>query len=130
MKEYQVAIEQGTKYEIVIKGYKCGQDYSFTICGGESHHIGAVALACVRPFDPKLGRNSSSVSVITAHDHKDDEVAREMASFFANALGCRVSVSAGIHIDNAQIDEIKRLLVNCRQGFEQLLQQIQKNNEV
>ncbi len=128
MKEYQVVVDKDSRYEIIIKGYRCGEDYSFTICGGELHHIGAVALGCVRPYDPILGRNSSSVSVITAHNHKEDEVAREMANLFANELNCRVSVSAGIHIDNATIDELKILLSNCRKAFAMLLQDIKGSN--
>ncbi len=127
MQEYQAIVAKGTKYEISIKGYKCGKDYSLTICGGEKFHIGAVALGCVYSYQKSEGHNSASVSVISVQNHKDDFIAREIADVFAREFACMVTVTAGIHVDKASPKEVQILLENSRKAYNELKEIIKKD---
>lgn len=88
---------------------RCGRDLALAVCGGCAHHVGAVALA--QPEDDPV--RQATVSVLAAYGHRDDEVARHMAKRIAGALGVTVSVSAGIHIDDASTAEIAAIVTAC-----------------
>ena len=60
------------------------------------------------------GEPSASASVLCVTGHKEDELARDTALRFAARMGCRVLVSAGLHIDRAGENDIALLLGNCR----------------
>lgn len=94
---------------IVAHVNRCGNDLALTVCGGSAHHVGAVALA--QPEDDPV--RQATVSVIAAYGHRDDEVARRIAKRLAGALHCSVSVSAGIHIDDATLPEIQQIVQAC-----------------
>jgi hypothetical protein len=89
----------------------CGRDVSVTICGG-AEHIGAVALGIARPSLRDPEKTSASVSVICVTGHRDDELARAAADYFAATYNCVASVSVGIHIDDASADDIERIMDN------------------
>lgn len=97
-----------------------GDDLVVTICGGSGHHVGAVAIGIPRPSlsDPK--NVSASVSVFCVTGHKDDLPARRAAELLASSLNCVVSVSVGIHVDDAGAEDIARLKGN----FEKLLKSL------
>jgi hypothetical protein len=100
----------------------CGCDVSVAICGGTRPHIGAGALAVPRPGLRDPEKTSASASVICVVGHKEDLLAKNAAEQLAAAFGRRVSVCAGLHIDQATDEDIKLLQHNC----ELLLQMIQK----
>ncbi|MEG1824674.1 MAG: hypothetical protein RR501_07840 [Cloacibacillus sp.] len=85
----------------------CGNDLNLCICGGSAPHIGAVAFAAAAPG--RGGAASACVSSICAAGHRDDELARSAARMTAAALNCRVTVSAGVHIDDASPKEIEEI---------------------
>ncbi|MDR3276071.1 MAG: hypothetical protein LBT11_02480 [Treponema sp.] len=89
----------------------CGRDISVTICGG-AEHIGAVALGIARPSLRDPEKTSASVSVICVTGHKDDELARVAADYFAATYNCVVSTSVGIHVDEAGADHLERIIDN------------------
>jgi hypothetical protein len=86
-----------------------GADLAVLISGGDSPHIGAVALGIPRPSLRNAGRRSASVSLITVTGHKDDEVVRKGAGKLAAALGVLVTVSCGIHVNNMSAPELKNI---------------------
>ena len=96
---------------IVAQVNQCGNDLALTVCGGSSHHVGAVALA--QPEDDPV--RQATVSVLAAYGHRDDEVARRLSKRLAGALGCTISASVGIHIDDATSDEIAAIVHACDQ---------------
>ena len=96
---------------IVAQVNRCGNDLALSVCGGSLHHVGAVALAQSED-DPV---RQATVSVLAAYGHRDDEVARRLAKRLAGSLGCTVSASVGIHIDDASPDEIATIVNACDQ---------------
>lgn len=99
-------------YRVEIAVALCGPDISLTVGGGDAYHIGAAALAVPRPSLADPAAPSASASVICVTAHKEDELARAAALELATEFGCRVTVSAGIHVDDATADDIKLLLGN------------------
>jgi gallate decarboxylase subunit D len=124
MDSYQVSVAPQTLYGIELTAVVCSTDYCVTICGGSRYHVGATALGYARAGGDCLPGTSATVSVLCAPGHRDDEVARWAARYLATELGCNVSVTAGVHIDGATVDDIQILLANCKDACKRLLQLI------
>ncbi len=101
-----------------------GKDLVVGICGGEKPHIGALAVSEPRPSRNKPGVTSSTSSVITLYGHKDDIVARETADNLARETNRIVTVTAGIHVENATKKEIETLLENSRRLTKKIIKKI------
>lgn len=99
-------------YRIEADVLICGRDISAAICGGDTPHIGAVALASPRMSLADKEKTSASASVICVTGHKEDELARAAALKLAARFSCQTTVVAGIHIDDATGDDIKVLWKN------------------
>lgn len=107
MKHFFAEAGQGTKYHIIAEAVRCGNDFNISIIGGSAPHVGAVSLAVYEPI-----RDSATVSTMTVHTHRDDFVTSMAAKEFSRALKCTVSVSAGIHIEDATGEDISILQAN------------------
>lgn len=101
-----------------------GDDLVVGIGGGERPHIGALAVAEPRPSRAKPDVISSTSSVITLLGHKDDIVAREAADSLASETNRVVTVTAGIHVENATKKEIETLLANSRRVIQKIIKRI------
>lgn len=111
----QLSFEAGEGvYRVEATVTLCGSDLSVCLCGGDTPHIGAVALASPRMSLADKEKPSASASVICVTGHKEDELAREAALDLSTLYRCQVVVSAGIHIDNATGDDIKVLWKNYK----------------
>lgn len=93
-----------------------GRDLCVSVTGGTGSHIGAVSLAVYEPQ-----RDSATVSTVTVHTHRDDAVAARFAKEISREMKCTVSVSAGLHIDNAGKDEIAGLWENSLKCCEKII---------
>jgi len=93
--------------------------------GGDSPHVGALALSLPRPSRAGGGRISCSTSVITLTGHKDDEVAKPTAEEIAKACNQPVAVVAGLHVDNPGIETIAALVDNCRQVVQMFINDLE-----
>lgn len=91
-------------YLVEASAIYLGKDISICIGGGTKPHIGAVSLAVYEPV-----RNSATVSTVTVHTHRDDAVAAYFAKIISREMKCTVSVSAGLHVDDATDDDIRKL---------------------
>ena len=96
-------IESKGSYEVTARIDWLGNDLVVNLTGGESH-VGTVAVAWAG-HDP---------SVIALPGHKEDIPAREMAEGLSRALGCTVTVVAGMHWDNIDDEGITTVLTLCR----------------
>jgi len=87
---------------------------SVNLLGGDAPHIGAVAVAIPRASVARPARRSATTSVLALVGHKDDELARSMASDLARRLGITVVVTAGVHVPRARSSDIAAVLRNAR----------------
>ncbi|MEN6603836.1 MAG: proteasome assembly chaperone 4 family protein [Bryobacteraceae bacterium] len=83
-----------------------GNDLCLVITGGDRPHLGAVALAQVRPSLEDSMKVSASTSVLTVPGHKEDLLARSAAQSLAARLNRTVVVCCGIHVDAILTDEL------------------------
>ncbi len=86
---------------------------SVNCLGGEVPHIGAVAIGVSRPSLARPSRRSATTSVFALTGHKDDELARSMASELARCLGVTAVVVAGVHLARAKPSDIAAVLRNA-----------------
>lgn len=124
MRERQCSAGDGP-HQVTAACLFLGQDLCMAFGGGTRPHIGATALASPRPSLEGKGKSSASASVLCVPGHKEDLLARALALEAAARLGCRVSVSVGLHIDNAGKEDIALLQENCMLAFERLLEAIE-----
>ena len=87
---------------------------SVNLLGGDAPHIGAVAVAIPRASLARPARRSATTSVFALVGHKDDELARFMASDLARHLGITVVVTAGVHLRRARSSDIAAVLRNAK----------------
>ena len=103
-----VTLSEGDKpYTVTACVVLCGKDIAVVIGGGEASHIAAEI--------------SASASVLCRLGHKDDLPAREAALRLASKFNTNVAVTAGLHIDDADSDDIAKLQHN----FQQILEAIE-----
>lgn len=97
-----------TSGDVTARALRCGNDITVAVCGGTEYHVGAVSLAQYEP-----NRDSATISTLTAYTHRDDAVAARFAKELSRRFKCNVSVTAGIHIDNAHTEQINGLMDSC-----------------
>lgn len=108
------------EYLLEATAVRCGDDLTVVIGGGERQHIGAVAVGVPRPSLQNANMVSSSASVICLTAHKEDMLARSAALLLARLTEHTVTVTVGLHIDDASVEAIAVLEKN----FKELLEQI------
>ncbi len=117
----KIVVDENTRYKMELIAIKCNNDYSITICGGEKYHVGAVAVASPHESIADDSKISATVSSVCLPKHKDDEIARIVAKKISSTFNCNVSVSAGVHINNATSDELQILLNNANKLCEKFI---------
>ena len=121
--EFSIKTDEG-KYDLEAHVRFIGQDLLVAIWGGEKPHIGAVSIAQPRPSlkDPMI--TSSTASVFCLLGHKEDELAKAAAEILSAALNTNVIVTAGIHWDNIDQNDIGKVIQNSDILLELILQKI------
>ena len=100
---------------VEARAYYLGDDIVVSVGGGTQYHIGAVSIAV---FEPE--RDSATVSTLCVYSHRDDSISAFFAKKISREMKCTVSVSAGIHVDNAdenQIELLSKLSRECCDGI-------------
>lgn len=77
-----------------------GEDLVIAVGGGGRPHVGCVVLAQPRPSKARPGGWSASCSVLTIPPHKEEPIARGIATRVAESSGRVTVVTAGVHDDN------------------------------
>ena len=108
------------RFRVEAELTRCGADLLARVTGGETPHVGAVALA---QYEPE--RRSATVSVLTAYGHRDNAVAARFAKALAAAGKCNAAACAGLHVDGAGPEEIALLRQNSETCLAQLLDALQ-----
>lgn len=94
---------------------------SVNLLGGDTPHVGAVAVAIPRASHARSAQWSSTTSVLAVVGHKDDELARAMASDLARRLAVTAVVTAGVHLRRAQPSDIVTIRRNARAAAKAIL---------
>lgn len=90
--------ESGRRVEAQIT--VVGEDLVIAVGGGEKPHVGCVVLAQPCPSKARPVGWSASCSVLTIPPHKEEPIARGIATRLAEAFGRVTVVTAGVHDDN------------------------------
>lgn len=109
-------------YAVEARAFRLGQDIVVYVGGGTEPHIGAVSLAVYEPL-----RDSATVSTVTVHTHRDDAVAAYFAKTISREMKCTVTVSAGLHVDNAAERDIKCLWNNSVECCKAIIEAIRQD---
>lgn len=109
------------KHKITLRMCNTKDGWVGYLSGGQLPHVGGVVLAV-----PKLSEtarsNRCNAWVVPVPDHKDVEVALPLAIRICETLNEVVSLTAGIHIDNATNDDIRVLVSNCHLAGDKFLE--------
>jgi gallate decarboxylase subunit D len=97
---------------------------SVNLLGGDTPHIGAVAVAIPRASRARPGRRSATTSVFALVGHKDDELARSMASDLARHLAITAVVTAGVHLRQARPSDIAAVVRNAMDAVKAILARV------
>ena len=90
------------------------------LTGGESPHVGGVVLAVPRPS--LTGHGTSCDCWLTpVPGHLDLDLAVPIAKAICKATGVPVSITAGLHMDNATGGDIETFSANCAAAGEEML---------
>lgn len=89
-----------------------GRDILLLVTGGEAH-VGAVAV-----WDSRQKGNPATVNELPGH--REGPLAVECAEILGRAWGRTVAAVVGIHQDKATREEIDAIVVNVRQGVQEL----------
>ena len=116
---HQISCGEG-RFQVTVSAIKTDEGIAVIITGGSKSHVGAVVLSSPRPSLTGEGASCDSW-IIPLPGHKDDIIAKELAETLCRQLQVPVSVTAGVHIDNADNNELKLLCKNCLNAGEQLL---------
>lgn len=109
--------------QVYVQACFLGSDLTVIITAGKAH-VGAIALAvpCAHNAEGVL----ASCSVVTAPGHRDNIPAETAALKLCKALHCNVSVTAGLHIDQASKEEIMTLVDNSTKAVDILISKIKE----
>ena len=96
------------KYKVFLEKKELDNDLIFILGGGEKSHIGGVVIC-----EPKKKPN-----VIKLGTHHDYIVLTPIAERACEKYNKTVVAIGGIHIDNAEKEEIDQILKNCKELLE------------
>lgn len=105
-----------------------GNGLAVFISGGERPHLGGVALASPGAEIDGEQLSSCDLWTLTVPGHKDAQLAQKIAKKLCTALGEPVSVSLGVHIEHATMDEIKLLCDNVEAAADLFLKEYLKKD--
>ena len=96
-----IVSEDSSDITITLEIFDSGRGLCCYLFGGDSPHVGGVVLATPRPSLRDSEEMSADISSLTVSGHLDNEVGVRIAKTLSKALGVPVSVTSGIHVDNA-----------------------------
>ena len=106
------------------------EDVVIELTGGDRPHIGAVALAQIRPSLKNPSEVSATASVLTCLGHQEDDLAKGMASRIAKRAKINTVVICGIHLDDISETEIQDVLNGATLLEEEILRWIEEQKIV
>jgi len=120
IKKMEIHYGEG-KYSVTLLATATGNGFIIQLLGGEQPHVGAVILSIPRPSLADPAKTSCNSTVVPMLGHKDDELARPVAEEIARRCNQPVVLVAGVHVDNASTEDIKKLVSNCLKAVQMFL---------
>ena len=99
-------------HQVSLRMWDTSRGWVGALTGGESPHVGGVVLAVPRPKSSGEGL-TCDLYCIPVQGHKDVEGGTASAKRLAIGLNVPVSLTCGIHMDNADSKDIQRILEHC-----------------
>ncbi len=100
------------KHQVELKIWDTGNGWVGSLTGGETPHVGGVVLAVPRPSLTGQGA-SCDIWLIPVPGHLDNDVAAPLAKELCKRLGVPISLTSGIHVDHATLEDIALIKDNC-----------------
>ncbi len=100
------------KHLVELRIWDTGNGRVGSLTGGEAPHVGGVVLAVPRPSLTGQGA-SCDIWLIPVPGHLDNDVAAPLAKELCKRLGVPVSLTSGIHVDDATPEDIALIKANC-----------------
>ena len=101
MRGTRVRVQDGESgRELWARVAEAGEDFVIVVGGGDRPHVGCVVLAQPIHSKNRPEARSASCSVLTIPPHKEEPIARGIASRVTQALGRVTVVTAGVHEDD------------------------------
>jgi len=117
------------KYKVSMSVHiTTGNGLAVFISGGERPHLGGVALASPDAVIDGQQLSSCDLWTLTVPGHKDAQLAQKIAKKLCTALGEPVSVSLGVHVEHATMDDIKLLCDNVEAAADLFLKEYHKKD--
>lgn len=128
MRTYEYVAGEGVCRVCLLVTATDGHGLVCLLTGGTLPHVGGQALAS--PGAMVDGRRLSSCDLWTSTvpGHKDAEVAAAVARKLCLATGEPVSVTAGIHVDNASAGQLQALRLACELAADDFLDHYRQND--
>jgi len=115
-------VTEGTgKYEINLRCLRCEGGLVVSLLGGELPHVGGVVLASPRAH-PKENRRYEDVWEIPVPGHLDTIAAVPLARELCIHSKMPVTVTSGIHVDDATKADLEQITANCNAALKRLLE--------
>lgn len=96
--------------ELIMQGYRIGEEYCIHVSGGERPHIGCVVLAMPRPSLCNPDVISATSSVLNVTGHKDEYLCRQLAENVAKRKNAVTVCTGGFHMDGITTEQIQELM--------------------
>lgn len=112
------------RYRVDGTAIATGAGVVITLAGGERPHVGAAGVGIPRPSLQDPQRLSATSSVVTITGHRDDELAKPLATLAAARLNQPAVVVVGVHVDAATAQDIDLLSSSVRQVAESLISRL------
>ncbi|MBQ3386731.1 MAG: hypothetical protein IJG53_05345 [Eggerthellaceae bacterium] len=113
MKPFDETLGEGS-FAIRLILHDTGRGLAGVLTGGDSPHVGSVVLAVPRASLANAENPSCDVFTVPVPGHLDYVVAQDVATLLCRAYGEPVSVTAGIHVDDATAEDLETIKVICR----------------
>ena len=121
---HEVSAGEG-KHRVCLRIWHTDDGCIGSLTGGEKPHVGGVLLAVPRPSLTGSGQ-SCDIWSIPVPGHLDNEAALPVVKQICTKLGVSVSLTSGIHMDNAGADDISVIKKNCESALKRLFADMDK----
>lgn len=112
------------RVHIRLRALFMGKDLCVLLDGGDTPHIGAVALATHTAYTAQ--EENCTPHVFCLPNHREDVLSAEIAQKLCEHLACTVTCLCGIHIDAISPTEINTVLRLAQELTDELISLLKK----